>query len=281
MVQRGILGAAKGEQWRMYDTIDTIQIAGILFVLMVLAVEIGYRWGHIRRKSADDATKQHIGAVQALLFGLVALILGFTFSLALQRFDSRSEAAVDEANAIGTAYLRALLLPSSVRADVRTALRDYVDLRVEDSARTLVDEAARAAGQADAARAQNRLWAYAEQAAAEDPNPVTTGLFIQALNDLIDAYGKRDAELDRAVPETIVLILLGAFLAATAILGYASGVTGHRASLVAYFLVALIVIIVFIIIDLDRPRRGLIRVSQASLTDLQAAMTADATSDAP
>ena len=76
-----------------------------------------------------------------------------------------------------------------------------------------------------------------------------------------------------------MLILLGAFLVATAILGYASGVTGHRPSLVADLLVALIVV-VFIIIDLDRPRRGLIRVSQGSPTDLQAAMTADVTSDA-
>jgi hypothetical protein len=83
------------------------------------------------------------------------------------------------------------------------------------------------------------------------------------------------------VPDTIVLILLGAFLVATAILGYASGVTAHRPSLVADLLVALIVVVVFIIIDLDRPRRGLIRVSQASLTDLQAAMTADVKSDAP
>jgi hypothetical protein len=122
---------------------------------------------------------------------------------------------------------------------------------------------------------QNRLWAYSEQAAAEDPHPATTGLFIQSLNDLIDAYGKRDAALDRSVPETIVLILPGAFLVATAILGYASGVSGHRPSLVADLLVALIVVVVFIIIDLDRPRRGLTRVSQASLTDLQAAMTAD------
>ena len=75
-------------------------------------------------------------------------------------------------------------------------------------------------------------------------------------------------------------ILLGAFLVATAILGYASGITCHRPPLVADLLVALIVV-VFIIIDLDRSRRGLIRVSQASLTDLQAAMTADVTSDAP
>jgi hypothetical protein len=157
----------------MYD-LDTTHIAGILFLLMVVAVEIGYRLGYVRRKSADDSAKAHIGAVQALLFGLVALVLGFTFSLALQRYDSRSEAVVDEANAIGTAYLRALLLPSSVRADVRKALRDYVDLRVADSARSLVDQAARAAEQANAADMQNRLWEHAEQAVAEDPNPTTT-----------------------------------------------------------------------------------------------------------
>lgn len=264
----------------VYD-IATIQIAGILFVLMVLAVEAGYRWGYRRNGKADESAKAHIGGVQASLFGLVALLLGFTFSLAVQRYDSRSEAVVEEANAIGTAYLRALLLPSSVRADVRQALRDYVDLRVEDSALSLVDHAARATEQANAARVQNLLWGYARQAAAEDPNPVTTGLFIQALNDLIDAYGRRDAELARSVPETIVLILLGAFLVATAMLGYASGVAGQRPSLVTYLLVAMIVVVVSIIIDLDRPRRGLIRVSQDSLTDLQAAMTADAKADAP
>jgi hypothetical protein len=103
---------------------------------------------------------------------------------------------------------------------------------------------------------------------------VKTGLFIQSLNEVIDALGKRDAVLNRHVPEVVLLLLYGTFLMAGVIVGYASGVGGHRASFVAYIMVSLIVILVFIIIDLDRPRRGLIQVSQKSFTDLQAAIKA-------
>jgi hypothetical protein len=98
---------------------------------------------------------------------------------------------------------------------------------------------------------------------------VSSGLFIQSLNDVIDAYGTRDAELNRHVPEIVLFLLFGAFILAACLIGYASGVAGHRASFATYILVVLISLLIFLVIDLDRPRRGLIEVPQKSLVDLQ------------
>ncbi len=263
----------------MYD-IDSSVIAVVLFISMALVIEVGYRLGLRTQVSADSSFKAHVNAIAASLVGILALLLGFTFSLSLHRFDSRSEAVVDEANAIGTTYLRSQLLPISVRGDVQTLLREYLDLRVRASAVMLSDRAERELLVAKAIRTQTALWGYARQAAEQDPNPVTSGLFIQSLNELIDTFGKRDAALDRHVPEVVLLLLYGTFLMAGAIVGYSAGVAGHRASFVTYVMVALIVVLVFIILDLDRPRRGLIEVSQESLIGLQAAMNAGTSADA-
>ena len=255
----------------MYD-ISSPLIAVILFASLALAIEGGHRIGRKFEPRAGERPKEHINTIQASLLGVLALLLGFTFSLSLQRYDSRSAAVVEEANAIGTAYLRAELLPSSIRDDVRGLLRDYLDLRIQMGAVTLVNEADRETLLVKANQQLGVLWSLAGRAVEEVPHPVKTGLFVQALNEMIDAFGKRDAVLNRHVPEVVLFLLYGTFLMTGVIVGYASGVAGHRASFVAYIMVALIVVLVFIIIDLDRPRRGLIQVSQKSLTDLQASI---------
>jgi uncharacterized membrane protein (Fun14 family) len=257
----------------MYDQ-SSVLIVGVLFASLVLAVEVGYRIGRRVQPRANEVSRSHVSAVQASLLGVLALILGFTFSQALSRYDSRSEAVVDEANAIGTAYLRAQLLPSSVRGEVKALLRDYLDTRVQASVIPLSDEAARQALLAKTGQQQTALWSYASQAAEEDPNPVPTGLFIQSLNDMIDSYGRRIAALDRHVPEVVLYLLFCTFLLTLGIVGYAAGVAGHRVSMVTYIMIVLIVLLVFVIIDLDRPRRGLIQVNQQSLTELQSSIHA-------
>lgn len=256
----------------MYD-INSVLIAAILFVSMALAIEAGYRIGRLFERDNNESSKAHVSAIQASLLGILALLLGFTFSLALQRYDSRSAAVVEEANAIGTAWLRAGLLPESVREQAREGMRDYLSLRIRSGSIALDQPAERGALLAEAAANQALLWEQATRAAAEEPNPVTTGLYIQALNEMIDAQGSREAALNRHVPELVLFLLYGTFLLTGGIVGFAAGVAGYRPSMASYFMVALIVLLVFIIIDLDRPRRGLIEVSQASLSDLQ--MTID------
>lgn len=251
-------------------------IAALLLVSMVMATELGHRVGMRRRSVASEAAREHINGIQASILGILALLLGFTFSLALQRFDSRSEAVVDEANAIGTAYLRTQLLPASLRAEARRLVGDYTDVRVQAGALTQTQRSELDRLGAKALTLQNALWAHAVKGIEVDPNAYTPTLFVESVNALIDSFGKRDAALQRHVPEFVLMLLYATFLMAGAIVGYACGVGGHRPSMASYIMVVLIVVLVFIILDLDRPRRGLIQVSQKSLVDLHAGMRADA-----
>ena len=113
------------------------------------------------------------------------------------------------------------------------------------------------------------------RAAAEQDSVVRTGLFVQALGDAMDAFSRRDAELQLHVPQVILLLLFVTFLATGGAVGYSAGIGAHRPSAVAYLLITLIVILAFLILDLDRPRRGLINVSQSSMRALKAQMDAD------
>ena len=257
----------------MYD-INRMSIALVLLITIMLAVEAGCRIGMRKHAYRSDAFKSHVNATSASLLGVLALILGFTFSLSLQRFDARSDAVVNEANAIGTAYLRAQLLPAPISDDARKMLGDYLDLRIRMSTLDVSDHAGRETLLGKTNQAQAALWACARQAAAGTQSPVMAGLFVQSINDLIDAFGRRDAALNRHVPETVLLLLYVSLLMAGAVAGYAAGVAGHHASFATYIMVTLIVVLVAVILDLDRPRRGLIQVSQKSLVDLQATIPA-------
>lgn len=252
----------------MYDQ-SSVLIALTLFAFILIVIDVGFRLGRRARLATAEPIKSQINAILAAVLGVLALLLGFTFSLALQRYDSRSQAAVDEANAIGTAYLRAQLLPAGMRDQVGALLRDYLDLRVQAGSTNLADPSSRAPLLRQSSQITGELWSVARQAAEQDARPVTSGLFIQALNDMIDSYGRRDAALSRHVPEIVLYLLFATFLMAGSILGYASGIEGSRATFPTIMMAALIVLLVFLIIDLDRPRRGLIQVSQKNLTDLQ------------
>ena len=119
----------------------------------------------------------------------------------------------------------------------------------------------------EAAGLQTALWDDALRAAELVPNPVTSGLFIQALNDMIDSFGRRDAALNRHVPEIVLWLLFGTFLISGLIVGFAAGGGGRRPSWVTYAMTVLILVLVFV-----RPRRGLIKVSEKSMLDLQASI---------
>jgi hypothetical protein len=255
------------KEW-MYN-LPSLVIVGLLLVLMVLALEFGYRRGRKVSDGLSAASKSQISTIQSSLLGILALLLGFTFSLALQRFDNRSVAEVQEANSIGTAWLRAELLPQPMQQQSLLLWRQYIDLRVDASGISLDQQATRQAllKQTDLLLAE--LWQQAVFAVEADQSPVRTGLYVQALNDAIDQFGARTAELNRHVPELILLLLYMTFILTGGVVGYAAGVEAHRPPSVTYLMIILIIILNFIIIDLDRPRRGLIKVDQQSLLELQ------------
>jgi len=260
----------------MYDINAGLISVGLL-AIVIAVIETGYRLGRRTPGAAtDDDSKAHINATQSSTLGILALLLAFTFSLSLQRFDTRSDAMVDEANAIGTAYLRAQMLPVPLRDETLALLREYVDVRVRAGTLSIVEEEQWEPLMARAGELQTALWDRARHAAELNPNPVPSGMFVQATNDMIDSFGRRDAALNRHVPEVVLFLLLGTFLITGAIVGYSGGVVGRRPPLVSFAMVGLIVVLVFVILDLDRPRRGVIVVSEKNMLDLQASMKAEA-----
>ncbi|OYQ32620.1 hypothetical protein CHU95_17745 [Niveispirillum lacus] len=253
---------------------DSMLVAILLLVSLFVIIELGVRVGRTRRDGASEAYRSHVNTIQGSILGLMALLLGFTFSMALQRFDARSDAMVDEANAIGTTYLRAQMLTPEVRGTVSSLLRDYVELRVAAVSVSLDHPAERQALVVRSTAVLDQIWIQAQRAVLVDPGPATSGLFIQTLNETIDSFGRHDAILNRHVPELVLFMLYGAVLLTGWVLGFSCGIAGHRPSGVAFAFGLAVVAIAFVIIDIDRPRRGLIQVNQSSLTSLAAEIVA-------
>ena len=259
----------------LYDY-NSLLIASTLLVLMLLAIWLGSKLGVRRLRRIAEAERRQVAAVQGSLLGLLALLIGFSFSLALQRHDDRSRAVVAEANAIGTAWLRTDLVDEPARTAIRARLRAYVAVRVTAASVTLADRQARARLNDEAARTFAETWVLASAYGRDRGTPVAMSL-VAALNDVADSLGSRNAALERHVPELVLLLLFVTLICLAWVMGYASLVSGVRPSAPLIGMVLLIVVLVFLIVDLDRPRRGFIAVDQGALLDLarQIAAAAD------
>jgi len=187
---------------------------------------------------------------------VLALLLAFTFSAALQRYEDRSQKVVAEANAIGTTYLRARRLSAVMEEEVQSLLRQYLDVRIPEGRIASTEPELHESLLQQAKRMESQLWGHAVRAAELDGRPVTSGLFIQSVNELIDASGTRAAALNRHVPEIVLFLMFATIVLTTATLGYASGIAGHRVTFAALVLVMLIILMGYLTMDLDRPRRG-------------------------
>jgi hypothetical protein len=247
-----------------YLPLWSIFVATIVVVLV--AVEVGYQVGAIRRRHAPE-TEAPVGAMVGATLGLLAFILAFTFGLAASRFDERRHTVLDEANAIGTTYLRAGLLAEPQRSEVRLLLREYVDLRVDAVREGQIDKVL-----AGSAKLQGQLWKQAEAASALDRS-VITGLFVQSLNQLIDLHATRVmVGLRSRVPLVIWGSLYAVALLAMATMGYQEGLSGTHRSIASVAVVAIFSIVMFLIVDLDRPLEGQLATSQQAMIDLQQTM---------
>ncbi|HET7852812.1 MAG TPA: hypothetical protein VFK91_08710, partial [Methyloceanibacter sp.] len=229
--------------------------------------ELG-RW--LGTRAADRGGEQ-VRTLEAAVLGLLALMIAFTFAMALSRYEARRDAVVSEANAIGTTALRARLLPEPHNAETLRLLRDYVKVRLEAAQRAFgaadFDAAIARSGQI-----QEALWRQAMAVAAKDQNLVPTGLFIDALNKMIDEHEKRLTAFRNHVPNIVLLSLYGVAMVAGAFSGYAGGVGTRSSRLPAYVMISLICAVILLILDLDRPSAGFIRTSQQPMIDTAAAI---------
>lgn len=248
---------------------SSLSISLALLVMMVVANECGFRLGRFIQKNTDDEVKSLTGAIQGSILGLLALLLGFTFSMSMQRYDSRVMSLVSESNAIGTTVLRAQLLPSPYDNQSLSLLERYIDNRIAISAIDITRDDERMAFDKNTQQLQKQLWDIAIQSVKIEPVAVTSGNYLTALNEMIDAQSQRNAFLITRVPDVVLILLFTVFLSSGAILGYSSGLSGKRVLAPTLLVSFLLSTIVFIILDLDRPKRGYIKVDQNNLKELK------------
>jgi len=231
----------------------------------LLALEVGYRLGQRRQDKTDEPDKTHTSALQGATLGLLALLLGFTFAMAVSRFDNRKTVIVDQANAIGTAELRSRLLGTPYAEKAAPLFRDYVDAWLQF--RFAGDDIAAVKAAEDRAFAiENQLW---NMVTAADPHSLPASLFTSAVNDVIDMHEKRNRSVKDRVPDPVFWLLFAVSALALGLVAYSCGLNGRRrqvANVVFAFVIALVMVV---ILDIDRPRRGLIQASQESMVRLQ------------
>jgi hypothetical protein len=204
----------------------------------------------------------------ASILGLLALVLGFTFSLAASRFEARRQTILEEANAIGTAYLRAGLLRDPQKTTIEKLLREYVDVRIRGSGEDNITKAV-----ARSEEIHGLLWQQTSVAAFESPNSIVVGVFIQSLNNVIDLHAKRIlVGLRSRIPLVIWAAVFGLAMLGMLSVGYQAGLSTTRRSPAMLILVLAFAVVLALIADLDRGHEGLLQVSQQALVDVQASM---------
>lgn len=238
-----------------------------LVVPLLVTAELGIRWSMRLRAEVDEETRSRISTIQGAILGVLGLMLGFTFSMALSRYDLRRELVVDEANAIGTTWLRSALVPQPYRDAADKLLRAYVEARLEFYAAGLDQGRLRAALE-KSAQLQNSLWREAAGAARDQPTPITS-TFIQSLNEMIDLDAKRIEALENRIPLAVWWLLVAVSVLGSLVTGF---VYPHRTLPVVLVVPIVLAGVMTLIADLDSPRGGLILISQQSLHRLQTAL---------
>jgi hypothetical protein len=236
-------------------------------VIGLISVEFGRRVARLWRQRAKDKAEAPAAPVVAATLGLLAFLLAFTFGMAASRFEERKQAALSEANAIQTSYLRAAMLPEPMSAESRKLLRDYLEARLAGARPDQFQQAA-----AKSEELQKQLWSQAVAAAQKERSPMTS-LFTQALNDVISLHEKRIiAAVHNRVPGAIWVGLYLLLVIAMAVMGYYEGTSGMIRSLAVFGMVIAFSAVFGLIGDLDRPGQGLLQVNQQSMLDVQRSM---------
>lgn len=245
-----------------------------LFVLMLVFFEFGRRVGTRRLARDPEGLAKGIGAAEGAVFGLLGLILAFTFSGAATRFEERRHLITEEANAIGTAYLRIDLLPANAQPEIRAMFRDYLDLRISRYS-DLENHAKTGERIIATEKLQRRIWTRALTVVENDGgSDDATKLLLPALNEMIDITTTRTMAGRNHPPLVVFLLLAGLSLAGAMLVGYDMSPNKDRGWFHSISFAAIISLAGYVIIDLEFPRLGLIRVDSADqvLVELRKSM---------
>lgn len=238
-----------------------------VFLLFAVTTEL-LSWIGARRRTRAELNKEEaaeIGTLAGAVLGLLALLLGFSFSLALARFHDRRAQVLEEANAIGTVANYAAMLPQPEQGRILHLLRDYTAVRVGlgvpfDPAKLLHDVDR-------SARLQQQLWQQANAVTATAPQSLPVHRFVAALNEMTNIAEARLTALRNHVPAAVLLTLIGVAEVALGFTGYHAGLTGHRRRIALLVVALTVACVIALVVDLDRPARGLVEVPIQPLID--------------
>ena len=239
----------------------------VLFVISFAVLALAAWFGVSvlgRRRDPNEDIHDDYATILAATLTLLGLIIGFTFSMAISRYDQRKNLEEEEANAIGTAYVRADLLPASDAARVRALLTQYLDVRIEfygaAHGQDLSDVAARRA------KLQADLWAAVQRPAAAEPTAVAA-LVAKGMNDVLNAQGYTQAAWWNRIPHAAWLLMVIIAICSNILIGY--GTHGTKAARRLLFVMPLVFSVSFFLIaDIDSPRGGVINVKPQNLKSL-------------
>jgi hypothetical protein len=250
--------------------LEYLPIGGIfagVTLLMLFFGEIGFHFGLRNQQHQGPEAHVSLGPMVGGLFGMLAFVLAFTFSMASSQHDLRKHNVLDEANAIGTAYLRTDLIDKQYGNEVKRLLREYVDVRLKGATGMRLDVAI-----ARSVELQDLIWTQVSSAARANPN-TNTSLMVQATNDVIDMHEKRiTGAMRNRIPGTVWIALFAITVLTMITMGTQVGLSGNRRLVAVIPLVMAFAVLVTLVVDLNRPQSGLITVGQQSMVNLRNSM---------
>lgn len=241
-------------------------VAAVLFVSTL----IGFMMASATKVNEDSHRHEHITGLREGLFVLLGLLLGFTIAMVLPRFDQRRDLVAEEAHAIGTVWLRAQLLPEPQRSKSEQLLREYVDVRKGFSGETMGDPALLDRTVQQTHAIQKQLWEQAVPVAQQNQTAIVAS-YVQGLNEMNGVADKRLATFENRVPEAVWIIILVVAIFQSFITGYSLKRKIWLSLVVTPLVIALVMAL---IVDLDDPHSGLIRIQQNSMNRLAAEISA-------
>ncbi|MEI7901943.1 MAG: hypothetical protein WCK89_16955 [bacterium] len=241
-------------------------------LIVIAAIEGGHRLGVKLLRHSSDEKESSASTIAGSILGLLAFMLAFTFGIVTDRYDARKTLVRDEANAIGTAYLRSDFLPEADREKAAALFREYVGARLraaQTRERGALQEALSATD-----RIHRQLWGMAVANARKDMNSDVAALYIDSLNAVIDFHSSRVAVMQARIPTGIWVVLYALVILGMIGLGYQTAIAGSRRSWMTPVLALAFSIVIALINSLDSPHSGFITVSQQPLEALRDSMAA-------
>jgi hypothetical protein len=243
----------------MSRVVSIVAFVGVLFFGMLAMLEFGRRLRLRHQELHEEGAGPGLGAVEGAVFALLGLLIAFTFAGAASRFDDRRQLIVEEANDIGTAYLRLDLLPPATQPPLREKFRRYLDARIA-SYESLADAERAIAEHKRAVALQDEIWRDAVAASQQSPTTAASMLLLPALNAMIDITATRMTALQMHPPFVIFLLLAAVAFASSLFAGYGMAGGAGRSWLHVIGFATILTLSVYVILDLEYPRLGLIRV---------------------